>query len=394
MKPAFIEKLIGRMDRLDPKSVSTIVSRIVEEKGFLESVFNALEEGVLVLGSDYKAIYFNRAARDLLGLSVDFAVGGSLKRYLPETFWKALEDDRRPQRKGSAIHHDVEISYPQHRYLQIYVNSVSHGSLPEAETLLIIRDVTDAHRRAMMSAETERISAVTHLAAGVAHELGNPLNSLHIYMQLMERELKNLDPSGCKKLKEHLEVCTTEIARLDQIVNQFLKAVRPAPSNLEVRSINEVISEVLKVLDPEIANRDILVEKDLGKDLPQIFIDRDQMKQVFFNLIRNSMQAMTKGGILHIRTELQTERIMIAVRDTGGGIPSEVLQRIFEPYFTTKQEGSGLGLMIVQRVIREHGGLIEVSSEQGRGTTFRIFLPLAEKRVKLLGGEVQDSNKK
>jgi two-component system, sporulation sensor kinase E len=387
MKPAFIEKLIGRMDRLDPQSVSTIVSRLVEEKGFLESVFNALDEGVLVLGADYKALYFNRAAHDLLGLKSDFAVGETLKRYLPEAFWKALEGDRRPQRQGSAIHHDVEISYPQHRYLQIYVNGLSHDFFPEAETLLIIRDVTEAHKRAAISAESERISAVTHLAAGVAHELGNPLNSLHIYMQLIERELKNVEPSVRKKLNDHLQVCSTEISRLDQIVNQFLKAVRPVPSNLEMRSINEVILDVLKVLDPEITNRDILVEKEFGKDLPQIFIDRDQMKQVFFNVIRNSLQAMTKGGILHVRTELQAERIMIAIRDTGGGIPSEVLQRIFEPYFTTKQEGTGLGLMIVQRVIREHGGLIEVSSEQGRGTTFRIFLPLAEKRVKLLESE-------
>jgi two-component system, sporulation sensor kinase E len=382
-----MEKLIGRMDRLDPQSVASIVSRLVEEKGFLETVFNSLDEGILVLGQDQKVLYLNQATHELMGLNAEFGPGDSLRRYLPDPFWKALEEDRPTSKSSSAIHQDVEIYYPQHRFLKIYVTPLSHDSVPGGNLLLIVRDVTEAHQQSARVAESERIGAVTHLAAGVAHEIGNPLNSLHIYLQLMEREIKNLDPKTRKKLSEHLNVCSTEISRLDQIVNQFLKAVRPAPPSLKLRSINEILLDVLKVLEPEIQNRDVLMEKELARDLPQIFADADQMKQVFFNIIRNSLQAMTKGGILHIRTELQDDRIMIAVRDTGGGIPSEVLQHIFEPYFTTKTEGSGLGLMIVQRVIRQHGGLVEVSSEQGRGTTFRLFLPIAEKRTRLLEGK-------
>ena len=386
MKSAFIEKLIGKMDRLDPKNVASLVSRLVKEKGFLETVFNALDEGILVLGADYRTLYLNRAAREMLGLKSEFVSGEIFRRYLPSPFWKALEEDRR-MKSRVALHHDVEIFYPQHRFLQIYITTLQQDSATDFEMLLIVRDVTETHRKATLHAESERIGAITTLAAGVAHEIGNPLNSLHIYMQLIERELQNLDPSLRKKLQEHIRVCSGEIARLDQIVSQFLKAVRPTPPNLELRSVNEILLDVLKVLNPEIANRDILIEKELAGDLPQILADRDQMKQVFFNVIRNSLQAMNKGGILHVRTESQPERIMITIRDTGGGIPSEVLQHIFEPYFTTKNEGSGLGLMIVQRVIREHGGLVEVSSEQGRGTTFRIFLPVAEKRIRLLESE-------
>ncbi|MBI4028153.1 MAG: PAS domain-containing protein [Verrucomicrobia bacterium] len=387
MKSAFIEKLIGKMDRLDPQSVASIVSMLVREKGFLETVFNALDEGILVLGDDQKALYFNRAAREMLGLNAQFAAGDSLKRHLPEPFWSAIEDDRACMKPRAAVHHDVEISYPQRRFLQIYVNTLPADVSPESDLLLIIRDVTEAHRRAVLNAESERIGAVTTLAAGVAHEIGNPLNSLHIYMQLIEREVRHLDPATRKKMEGHLRVCTDEIARLDQIVNQFLKAVRPTRPVLEPHAMNEILMEVIEVLKPEISNRDVLVEKELGRDLPHVWIDRDQMKQVFFNIIRNSLQAMTRGGILHVRTELQADRIVTAIRDTGGGIPPESLQRIFEPYFTTKADGSGLGLMIVERVVREHGGLIEVSSEQGRGTTFRILLPTAEKRVRLLEDE-------
>ncbi len=386
MKQAFLEKLIGKMDRLDPKSVASIVNRLVEEKGFLETVFNALEEGVLVLGSDFKVLYFNLASQTMLGFSKEFEPGDSAERYLPEEFWKTVQENRENKKPGSAVHHDVEVFYPQRRFLQIYITPLEQLPRGDGYLLLILRDVTEAHRRAALSAESERVGAVTTLAAGVAHEIGNPLNSLHIHMQLIERELKRVDPVVRKKLEEHIKVCAGETARLDQIVSQFLKAVRPTPPLLERHSINEIIADVLKVLDPEITNRDILVEKELDGSLPKVLVDRDQMKQVFFNVLRNSLQAMTKGGILHVRTELRNDRLMIAIRDTGGGIPSEVIQHIFEPYFTTKNEGSGLGLMIVQRVVREHGGLIEVSSEQGRGTTFRILLPIAEKRTRLLEG--------
>ena len=212
------------------------------------------------------------------------------------------------------------------------------------------------------------------------------------YWQMNDKEPYAFLGEGLLRAGFHLalmEYTLAPAARLDQIVNQFLKAVRPTHPNLQPRSIHEILLEVLKVLQPEIANRDVLVEKELQRDLPNVLADSDQMKQVFFNIIRNSLQAMTRGGILHLRTELLADRVAIAIRDTGGGIPSDVLQHIFEPYFTTKNEGSGLGLMIVQRVVREHGGLVEVSSEQGRGTTFRILLPVAEKSVRLLGTEAE-----
>jgi nitrogen-specific signal transduction histidine kinase len=384
VKPAFIEKLIGRMERLDAQSVASIVARLAEEKGFLETVFDALEEGVVVLSSDDEALYLNRAARTLLGLSDKFGPGDSLHRYLPAPFWKVIDEDRKTLKPRAAVHHDVQITYPQPRFLQIYVSTLHGDSSPETDVLLIIRDVTETHRRAALHAESERISAVTTLAAGVAHEIGNPLNSLHIYLQLMEREVQLLSGAPREKLQKQIQVCSNEIARLDQVVSQFLKAVRPIRPVLTPLSIHEILNELLDVLGPEIENRDVLVEKDFARNLPKILADRDQMKQVFFNLIRNSLQAMKKDGILLLSTQSAGERALITVRDNGGGISTEALQHIFEPHFSTKEDGSGLGLMIVQRIIRDHGGLIEVSSEEGRGTSFRIFLPVAEKRVRLL----------
>lgn len=385
MKSNFLGKILDRMDRLDPKSVAPILAQLVREKGFLETVFNALEEGVAVLGPGRRALWFNRAARELFGLDERFAPGDSIEASLPAEFWSATDADADSQRHS--LHRDVEIAWPRRRILQVCATRLAPGDPDGGELLLIARDVTEEHHRAAMTAEQERLGAITTLAAGVAHEIGNPLNSLNIHLQLIEREARQQGSCDREKIRQHVHTCTDEVGRLDQVIHQFLRAVRPTRPVLEPCPANDLLKEVLEVLQPELDKKGVLVEREFGRDLPRLLADRGQMKQVFFNLIRNGLQAMTSGGILRIRTEAAGDRIALTVRDTGGGIPPELLQRMFEPYFTTKAEGTGLGLMIVQRVVREHGGLIEVSSEPGRGTTFRILLPVADRRTRLLTDE-------
>ena len=164
-------------------------------------------------------------------------------------------------------------------------------------------------------------------------------------------------------------IAREEITRLDRIINQFLRAIRPTKPDLQRGSINEIVTESLALMEREIQNRDILVELELANDLPRCLVDRVQMKQVFYNLIRNALQAMQAGGILRIRSEAGESHVAISFIDTGRGISPEQIGRIFEPYYTTKSEGTGLGLMIVQRIVREHGGAIDVESDPGRGTT-------------------------
>ncbi|MCC7518833.1 MAG: PAS domain-containing protein [Verrucomicrobiae bacterium] len=384
MKATFFGKVLDRMDRLDPQSVAPILARLVREKGFLETVFNALEEGVVVLGPERRALWLNRAARELLGLEERFAPGDSIEACLPAEFWRATDADAESDAQRHSLHRHVEVAWPRRRILQVAVTRLAANDPEEGEMLLIARDVTEDHRRAARTVEQERLGAITTLAAGVAHEIGNPLNSLNIHLQLIERETRQPGPCDREKIGRLVRTCADEVHRLDQILHQFLRAVRPTCPALEPCPANDLLKEVLHVLQPELDQKGVLVEREFGRDLPRLLADRGQMKQVFFNLIRNGLQAMTDGGILRIRTELVGDRIAVTVRDAGDGIPPELLQRLFEPYFTTKEEGSGLGLLIVQRVVREHGGLIEVSSEPGRGTTFRILLPIADKRIRLL----------
>src|SRR5262249_28818884 len=171
---------------------------------------------------------------------------------------------------------------------------------------------------------------------------------------------------------------------LDSIVVQVLQAIRPSPAQLKQAALNEVAEKTVKLLGPEIENRGLRVKTRLARQLPLAPLDPTQIQQVLVNLIKNAIQATTKGGTLAVQTGEAGDGVWVSVSDDGAGIPPDQLNRIFEPFFTTRKKGSGLGLMIVQRIVRAHDGRIELESQVGRGTTFRIWLPLQERKVRLL----------
>ena len=185
-------------------------------------------------------------------------------------------------------------------------------------------------------------------------------------------------------MEQYLEVAKGEIHRLDYIVTQFLGAIRPSPVQLKISSLNEVAEKTLELLRPEIENRGVVIKTKLARVLTATPIDATQMQQVLVNLVKNASQAMTTGGTLTLQTGENNDGVWVSVTDTGGGIPQEQINRIFEPFYTTKKKGSGLGLMIVQRIVRAHNGRIELESNVGRGTTFRVWLPLHERKPRLL----------
>ena len=391
-KSSFLDKVLGRIGRLDAQGLQTVVQRLARERTFLETLFNTIEDGVLVVDENKRIIYFNSAVSNLLGIPPS-AEGQLVNRYLPEFDWQHLmkiDAEGGPR----VLRQEIEVTVPRPRYLHLYAAPLDGEKSGSAGVALILRDATEARAKTFQAIEDERIQALTLLAASVAHEIGNPLNALHIHLQLMERELRkvhravtNVSPetqAGLSRLEGYVNVAKGEITRLDNIITQFLEALRARAPRLVPGSINQILAETLELLRPEIENRGQRISTTVSRNLPDVPCDAAQIKQVFVNLIRNAMQAMGRGGELKVETGSNSEAVFVSITDTGSGIPEEKLNQLFQPFFTTKKKGSGLGLMIVQRIIREHAGRIDVESKPGKGTTFRVWLPLHEKRPRLL----------
>lgn len=384
MRSAFLDKLLKRMDRLEPAEVQGVVLELMKEKGFLEKTFQALQEGVILLDQDRRVRYVNTAACQFFGLREDQVLGQKLNHGMRGLDWTEL------LKPGTVVSRDLETAYPENRYLNFYITSIDDEQ--PLGFVMLIRDVTETRKRTEEQIESERLNAFTLLAAGVAHELGNPLNSLTIHLQLLERRLRKMGKSG-EPLREHLDIATGEIKRMDGIISQFLAAIRPTKPQLQRVQLAGLIQESLRFLKPDLDQAGVKVRLDLRADMPSMLLDADQMKQAVYNLVRNACQAMPQGGELTIHGSYTDFEVRLSFEDTGKGISPEQMGKLFQPFSTTRATGTGLGLLIVRRIIREHGGEIDIESRAGKGTCVSLWLPLVERKVRLLeaGDDIHES---
>ena len=376
----FFKKVADRIDKLDVENQKHQFKALAEQVGFLESVFNTLSEGVIVVNADGDLLYSNAAAERLAAVPLGRSHGKAIRELLPDWSWDHLllrpTEGAGWARKATC---EIEILYPQHRILEL-------GALPNGDAVVVIvRDVTGDHARQADARESERTDAIKDLAAGLAHEIGNPLNALSLDLQLMAREFRREpDAERRERLLADIATAQNEIKRIVDINRGFLAAMRPVQPTLAPGSLADPLKDTLAALKAQIESRRIRVTIDLPPSLPHVALDRAQMEQVFFNLVKNALEALKDGGEIAIVLDSDDDVVTVSFRDGGNGMDQAALAALFEPYRTTKRHGTGLGLMLSRRIVRAHGGEIDVESKEGAGTKFTVRIPRIEKRVRRL----------
>jgi PAS domain S-box-containing protein len=385
-KHSSLDRVLGRLDTLDSVNLANLAQRLARERGQFEAIFNTIHEGILVISADGVIEYANAAASQLFGIGETELAGATLWRLVPGLH-PSLEASLPGGGAVPIVAREIELSYPQPRIIRLYITPFQvEGSREKSRRFtVILTDVTREKQTTERLIEDEKTSSVLLLAAGVAHELGNPLNSLTIHLQLIARKLKKLKAGReGESLAESIAVCQDEVKRLDGIITHFLEAIRPQPPDLAETNVVDVLDDVLRFQAGELRNRRIKVEAETQADLPVILADRNQLKQVFFNLISNAIEAMEPGGRLKIRSRADDDSVYLMFGDSGVGINQEDLMRLFQPYFTTKAGGHGLGLMLIQRIMRAHGGQVGIDSKEGVGTVVTLTFPQKNRRVRML----------
>jgi PAS domain S-box-containing protein len=385
----FIRRALNKLSKLDQEQIRTLLFDLASENEKLETVLNSMTEGIMVTDEEHRVVFFNTGATNMLPLR-----GKELEEQL---VWETVDDTEIADYLRSVLEKGEDSAEDEFTVGKGNVKKTLSFSVrplePDKEgwgSLIIFSDITERRKREARLRRAESLASLTTLAAGVAHEIKNPLGSIGIHIQLIQKALKK---NGCleeETANKYLDVITEEIERLNGIVVDFLFAVRPMDTELVKADINKVIEDLVDFVKYEAEESDVRVEKKLNRSIPKVEIDEKYIKQALMNIIKNGIAAMSEnGGVLTLSTREDEGYVMTDIRDTGVGISDEKIAKIFEPYYTTKDFGSGLGLTVVYKVVREHGGEISVQSREGEGTTFTISLPVPESEKRLLDWQVE-----
>ena len=387
----FIARALNKLAKLDEDQVRTLIQDLAMENDHLETVLDSMTDGVVVLDKEDRVIFLNTAALKQLPLT-----GGDPYE---KPLWESLSDPDVADFVEEYIRrikdgHEKEFSYGNGaagtRTLAYSIMPLKKDKTVQGK-MLHIEDVTLKRQEEARLRRAESLASLTTLAAGVAHEIKNPLGSIGIHIQLLQRALGAEGELDKQTMGEYLEVVSEELERLNGIVVDFLFAVRPMDLHTQVCCLNERVEDVISFVRYELDERHIRIETNYAETLPCISLDDKYIKQALLNLIKNAEAAMEDGGVIKFSTWEEGGSVYLSIQDTGSGISEEHLSKIFEPYFTTKDFGSGLGLTLVYKIIKEHRGDITVKSKKGKGTTFTFRFPIPRKDQRLLSHTQDES---
>jgi len=377
----FYLRALKKLDKLDLEQRRELLVSAVGEISLLENVLDSIHAGILVCDEKNNLVMVNKYVRRMIPVS--FSEGTQVL--------SAIRDERIVEffreillNRERVVDREIDIEMQGGSRL-LSVNAVPLVQNKRITgSLIYIEDITEKRRGEARLRRAENLASLTTLAAGVAHEIKNPLGSISIHLQLLQKSLAKENRDFEKTTGKYFDVLKEEVARLNRIVVDFLFAVRPMPLELRMGDINALVSQVMEFVRYEMEQSKILCLLELDENLPKIMMDERFMKQALLNLVTNARAAMPSGGVFTIATNHVDNEIRISICDTGVGIEKENLAKIFEPYFTTKETGTGLGLTQVYKIIREHQGEIAVDSAPGGGTEFKVILPVPQRETRMI----------
>ena len=394
---ALVKRLSNKISKLSPDQVQNVFTQLVEENESLLSVFESLSTGLFICDKNWNLLQSNKAGERYLPLTSRYYELKQQDFGFDDEIWNFVDDEdisnflkQASKEKKINISEEFVTKTPAGaaRFLNISLMPLVQNKQLSG-SIIKIDDITEKRNQETLLHRMESLAGLTNLAASVAHEIKNPLGSISIYIQLLQKAVnksRNSDEKLPEKkfLENYLEIINQEIDRLNNIIVDFLFAVRPISAELIPENPVKLLNSYVEFFKPELEEKNIKLKTAFLENSPKILLDEKLFKQVLINLVQNAIVAMPDGGELFFSTRITGDKYLISVADTGIGMNSETASRIFEPYFTTKVTGTGLGLTMVYKVIKEFGGDIEVESYEGKGTIFTISLPIPQKEKHLL----------
>lgn len=384
----FIRRALMKSARMNGEQMQSLLSLVTEEYELLDSVLDSIATGILICDSFHILVQMNKAATRILPVESHDAQDRPV--------WDLIRDSSIADFVRSVIENEESVTsadFSIEDFQGVRFVTVSVAPLVRSKqvrgTVITLEDITEKHNEELRSRRLESLASLTNLAATVAHEIKNPLGSISIYIQLLRKSLLGCsapveNEESCSMVTKYLGIVEEEIERLNKIVVDFLFAVRPIRLEFHPLSINELVRSLSEFFSREFESSGVVLTIHMAEDLPLIQGDERFLRQMLVNLVKNALTATPAGGTVTISTTEKDEMAEITVVDTGEGIPEHLLQKIFEPYFTTKIDGTGLGLTMAYKVVKEHGGDITVKSVQGQGTRFIITLPVMKRVQRLI----------
>ena len=340
-----------------------------ESEQIFRIIFEEALDGIILWNEHFEIMDINSSAVGMLGLKKEQMAGQSLVELVSHCSVK---------KEDLLKHVDLVIQNGKDAssiYLNTYDGEKRHIEFSTQHALVaglnvtVFKDVSERIQMEEQLRKSDTLNVLGELAAGIAHEIRNPMTALKGFIQLLEGSIKEENTM-------YYQVITSELQRIDSIINEFLILAKPQAVRFQEKDVVGIMQKTVELLNAQAVLHNVQFELEPDAELPPIFCEPNQLKKVFINIIKNAIEVMPNGGTISIEIKQQEDMVLISIKDQGAGIPVEKIKRLGEPFYTTKERGTGLGLMVSFKIIEEHRGKVEIESEMGKGTTFLISLPI------------------